>query len=122
VEPGQETIRCSINGVYLDHLFSSLEDNGQFSLTVEQIGTHETYQLKGSYAGSAEPNEADFEAHRRMTDRFAKAISVLFGFSEEASRACIPPPSVIVRFTVREVFLQTPGPGAGHRVFPPEEQ
>ena len=122
VEPDQQTIRCSINRAYLDHLFDSLEDNGQFSLTVEQIGTHETYQFKGNYAGSAEPNDADFAAHRRMTERFAKAVSVLFGHSEEDCRAYIWQPSVVVRFTVREIFLQTPGPGAGHRVFPPEGQ
>ena len=122
VEPDQQTIRCSINRAYLDQLFTSLEDNGQFSLTVEQIGTHETYQFKGSYAGSAEPNDADFAAHRRMTERFAKAVSVLFGHSEEDCRAYIWQPSVVVRFTVREIFLQTPGPGAGHRVFPPEGQ
>ncbi|HEU0008171.1 MAG TPA: hypothetical protein VFS12_19470 [Terriglobia bacterium] len=122
VEPDQQTIRCSINRAYLDQLFDSLEDNGQFSLTVEQIGTHETYQFKGNYAGSAEPNDTDFAAHRRMTERFAKAVSVLFGHSEEDCRAYIWQPSVVVRFTVREIFLQTPGPGAGHRVFPPEGQ
>lgn len=122
VEPNQQTIRCSINGSYLDHLFSSLEENGQFALTVEQIGTHETYQFKGTYAGSAEPNDADFSAHQRMTARFAKAVSLLFGHSEQDCRAFIAPPSVVVRFTVKEIFLQTPGPGAGHRVFPPEGQ
>src|SRR5690349_22215981 len=68
VEPDQQTIRCSINRAYLDHLFSSLEDNGQFSLTVEQIGTHETYQFKGNYAGSANPSETDFAAHRMMSE------------------------------------------------------
>jgi len=122
VEPDQQTIRCSINRAYLDYLFSSLEDNGQFSLTVEQIGTHETYQLKGNYAGQAEANDADFAAHQRIAERFAKAVSMLFGLSEDHCRAFISSPSVIVRFTVREIFLQTPGPGAGHRVFPPEGQ
>src|SRR5262245_23683518 len=120
VESDQRTIRCSINQAYLEHLFSSLEDNGQFSLTVEQIGTHETYQFKGNFTGSAEPNDADCAAHSRVTDRFAKAVSSLFGLSQEVCRAFIFPPSVVVRFTVREIFLQTPGPGAGHRVFPPE--
>jgi hypothetical protein len=122
VEPDQQTIRCSINRVYLDDLFSSLEDNRQFSLTVEQIGTHETYQFKGNYAGQADPNDADFAAHQRITERFAKAVSALFGLSERDCRAFISSPSVIVRFTVREIFLQTPGPGAGRRVSPPEGQ
>jgi len=122
VEPDHQTIRCTINRAYLEHLLSSLEDNGQFSLTVEQIGTHETYQLKGNYAGTAEPNAADFAAHQRMKDRFGKAVNLLFGIPEEHCRAYIWPPNVVVRFSVREIFLQTPGPGAGHRVFPPEER
>ena len=79
VESDQQTIRCSINRAYLEHLFSSLEDNGQFSLTIEQIGSHETYQFKGNFTGSAELNDADCVAYSRVTDRFAKAVSSLFG-------------------------------------------
>jgi len=121
VEPDKGTIRCSINQAYLDNLISSLQDNGQFSLTVEQIGSHETYQFKGNYVGSTQPASADLAAHQRMTDRFAKAVNQLFGVPEDNCRAYIPRPNLVVRFTVREIFLQTPGPGAGHRVFPPEE-
>jgi hypothetical protein len=121
VEPDKGTIRCSINQAYLDNLISSLQDNGQFSLTVEQIGSHETYQFKGNYVGSTQPAGADLAAHQRMTNRFAKAVNQLFGVPEDNGRAYIPRPNLVVRFTVREIFLQTPGPGAGHRVFPPEE-
>jgi len=121
VEPDKGTIRCSINQAYLDNLISSLQDNGQFSLTVEQIGSHETYQFKGNYVGSTQPASADLAAHQRMTNRFAKAVNQLFGVPEDNCRAYIPRPNLVVRFTVREIFLQTPGPGAGHRVFPPEE-
>ena len=67
------------------------------------------------------PMAADFAAHERMTNRFAKAVNQLFGLPEDSCRAYIARPSLVVRFTVREIFLQTPGPGAGHRVFPPEE-
>jgi hypothetical protein len=122
VESDKRTIRCSISQAYTDNLIRALEDNGQFALTVEQIGSHETYQFKGSYAGSTEPNDADFAAHQRMTNRFAKAVNQLFGLPEDKCRAYIARPSLVVRFTVREIFLQTPGPGAGHRVFPPEEK
>jgi Pyridoxamine 5'-phosphate oxidase len=121
VEPDKGTIRCSINQAYLDNLISSLQDNGQFSLTVEQIGSHETYQFKGNYVGSTQPASTDLAAHQRMTNRFAKAVNQLFGVPEDSCRAYIPRPSLVVRFTVQEIFLQTPGPGAGHRVCPPEE-
>jgi hypothetical protein len=121
VEPDKETIRCSINQAYSDNLMSSLQDNGQFSFTVEQIGSHETYQFKGNFVGSTQLASADLAAHQRMASRFANAVNRLFGIPEDNCRAYIPRPSLVVRFAVREIFLQTPGPGAGHRVFPPEE-
>jgi len=122
VESDQRIIRCSMHEAYTDNLFSSLEDNGQFSMTVEQIGTHETYQFKGDYVGSTQPTDADLAAHQRIKNRFAKAVNQVFGLPENICLAYIPLPSLIIRFTVREIFLQTPGPGAGRRLFPPEEK
>jgi hypothetical protein len=122
VEPDGRTIRCSIAEPYTDHLMSSLDDNGQFSLTIEQIGSHETYQFKGDYIGSASLTDSDIAAHERSKERFAKVVNQVFGFPEDICRAYILRPSVVVRFIVREIFLQTPGPGAGQRLFPPEEK
>jgi hypothetical protein len=121
VESDNRTIRCSIHEAYTDNLVSSLEGNGQFSLTIEQIGSHETYQFKGDYVGSSQPNNADLAAHQRIKNRFAKVVNQVFGLPEDICLAYISRPSLVVRFTVREIFLQTPGPGAGHRLFPPEE-
>jgi hypothetical protein len=122
VEPDKRTIRCSIAEAYKDQLISSLEDNGQFALTIEQIGSHETYQFKGDYVDSGLPTDTDIANHERITTRFAKVVSQIFGFPENICRAYILRPSIVVRFTVREIFLQTPGPGAGERLFPPEEK
>ena len=121
VESDKRTIRCSINHAYADNLIPSLEDNGQFSLTVSQVGSHETYQFKGNYVGSTQPSHDDLAAHQRIKTSFAKAVNQAFGFPENMALAYIPRPSLVVRFTVREIFLQTPGPGAGHRLFPPEK-
>jgi hypothetical protein len=122
VEPDQQTIRCSIPEAYTDHLIRSLEDNGRFSLTVEQIGSHETYQFKGNYVGSVLPGEADMAAHERARERFAKSVNQAFGLPEDMCRAYILPPSIVIRFDVREIFVQTPGPGAGQRLDPREEK
>jgi hypothetical protein len=122
VESDQRTIRCSIPEAYTDHLIPSLEGNGRFSLTVEQIGSHETYQFKGEYVGSLPPSDADMAAHRRARDRFAKSVNQVFGLPEDMCRAYILPPSIVIRFAVREIFVQTPGPGAGQRLVPPEEK
>jgi len=122
VESDKRTIRCSMHEAYTDNLFSSLEGNGQFSMTVEQIGSHETYQFKGDYVSSTEPDDADLAAHERIKKRFAKAFNQVLGFPEDVCQAYIPLPSLVIRFTVREIYLQTPGPGAGRRLFPPEEK
>ena len=41
VELDKRTIRCSVSEAYIAPLIPSLEDNGQFSLTVEKIGRSE---------------------------------------------------------------------------------
>jgi hypothetical protein len=74
VEPDKRTIRCSLPEAYTDHLISSLEDNGQFSLTIEQIGSHETYQFKGDYVGTTLVTDADIAAHERIKERFARVV------------------------------------------------
>ncbi len=120
VEPDKRTMRCSIPEAYTGSLISSLEDNGQFALTIEQIGSHETYQFKGNYVDTTPPSDADIAAHERIRERFTKVVNQVFGLPEDICRAFISRPSLVIRFTVREIFLQTPGPGAGHRLVPPE--
>jgi hypothetical protein len=122
VEPDQRTVRCSIAEGYTTPLLSSLEDNGQFSLTVEKIGSHETYQFKGEFVRDTQPSDADLVAHKRIQDRFAKVVSRFFSYPEDLCRAYIPRPGLVICFAVREIFLQTPGPGAGRRLYPPEEK
>jgi hypothetical protein len=79
VEPDQRTIRCSIAEGHTTHLLPSLEENRRFSLTVEKIGSHETYQFKGEFVHDAQPSDADLAAHKRVRDRFAKVVSRLLG-------------------------------------------
>ena len=114
--PDQQTISCLIPEEYASDLISSLEDNGQFALTVEQIGSHETYQFKGQYVDSRLINEADIAVFERCREQFARIVSVLFGLSEDACGAYILKPRMVISFKVREIFLQTPGPGAGQRL------
>jgi len=122
VESDSLTIRCSIPETDIDNLIGCLKDNGQLALTIEQIGSHETYQFKGNYISSTPPNSEDLAAHQRIKNRFAKLASQTFGLPEHIGLAFVPRPTLVVRFRVREIFEQTPGPGAGHRLFPPEEK
>lgn len=119
--PDRKTITCLVPEQFTSELVSSLEDNGQFALTVCEVPSHETYQFKGDYVDSRPTNEADvtdFEGCRR---RFAERLANLLGLPEETCRAFVSGPSIAVTFQVREIFVQTPGPAAGRRLVPREE-
>ncbi len=122
VEPDQETIACTIPEGYTGGLLESLRDNGEFTLTVEEIGPHETYQFKGTYVDAGPCTAPDLSAFEGLRDRFGSVVHSLYGIPEKACRAYIARPSVTVRFRVREIFVQTPGPGAGRRLVPAEEK
>lgn len=114
-------ISCFIPSGFTADLLSSLEDNGQFTLTVEQIGPHETYQFKGDYIDSRSFEEGDRPLYENCRERFVAACLPRFGFPEDVLRRFIFEPAIIVRFEVREVFVQTPGPSAGKRLVPAEK-
>ena len=122
IEPNQATIACSIPEGFTNSLIDSLENNGQFALTVEQIGSHETYQFKGDHVDSRPCDETDIVTFERYRERFGNFVSSRMGLSKEACYAYFIEPSIVIRFKVHEIFLQTPGPGAGQRLVPPEEK
>jgi hypothetical protein len=122
MEPDRHAMTCLVSELFSKHLISSLEDNGHFAVTIEEIGPHETYQFKGRYVSSRPCGEEDLAIYRRLRDRFAKVVSAKFGAAEEVSGAFVVEPNVAVTFEIDEIFLQTPGPGAGRRLSPPEEK
>lgn len=120
IAPDRRSLTCLIAEAFTRHLRSDLEDNGRFTVTIEEIGPHETYQFKGRCLELGAPDAEDRMACERTRERFAKVIALLFGVDEESCRTRQPDPTVAVRFAVEEIYLQTPGPGAGRRLVPPE--
>jgi hypothetical protein len=134
VGPDRQTITCLIAKVHTKNLIARLEDNKQFSLVVAGSTTgpnasvppqpamdaHECYQFKGTYLESRPPNEADLAAFRDCRERFVKVVQPLFGFTDGGAAAFTIEPGLAVTFQVREIFTQTPGPGAGRRIVPEE--
>jgi hypothetical protein len=114
------TLTALVAELFTDHLVESLEDNGEFALTVGEFPSHETYQFKGRYRSHRPLRAEDHEAIDRIRERFVKSMRHLYADAPEpALKAFIPQPSVAVEFEVSEVYLQTPGPGAGVRLVPP---
>jgi hypothetical protein len=103
-------------------LLESLQDNGAFALTVEDFPAHETYQFKGRYVRHRPVEPEDVAMVDRIRDRFIKSMKALDPVAPDSIMGTfISKPGLAVEFEVFEIYLQTPGPGAGTRLVPPAE-
>jgi hypothetical protein len=107
----------------LHSLLESLQENGELAVTVEEFPSHETYQFKGRYLHHRGLQDGDIEIVDRLRRRFVKRLRPMYPDApEEILSAFVSPPTLAVEFEVLEIYLQTPGPGAGTRLIPPAEQ
>jgi hypothetical protein len=112
----RRTIACLIARGFTDQLAPAIEDNGRFALTVCEVPSHETYQFKCGVLGSRPIEPADRIVFELFRDRLIDRLSAAFGFAPATLRAYLPQPALALALEVREIYLQTPGPGAGARV------
>jgi hypothetical protein len=119
VDPSGRTLTVFMTEVAAPRLMEALLDNGLIALTFEEIGTHETYQIKGRYLTHRPVAPAEIEIADTMRERFARSVRSVY--DEQATvlmAASIPAPTLAIEVGVNEVFVQTPGPGAGARIAP----
>ena len=103
------------------HLIESLEDNGQVAVTIEEYPEHEAYQFKGRYLRHRPAETRDIEVTQRIREDFMRSVLPIAGeVAVRALRAFVQLPALAVDVDVREVYVQTPGPGAGARLVPGE--
>jgi len=115
------TLTALIAEVSRPHLLEALLENGQFSMTIEEYPAHEAYQFKGRYVRHRPVGPSDVEAVDRARERFMRVVRSFYPpEAEHAFQAFIPEPGIAIEFEVREIFVQTPGPGAGARLVPAE--
>ena len=103
---------------WANRLVESLLDNGAIAVTIQEAGTHETYQFKGRYLSHRPVQPAEIAIATLARERFVKGLHVSDERLASLVRASIPAPSLAVDIEVHEVFVQTPGPGAGSRIAP----
>jgi hypothetical protein len=116
-----KSIVCLFPEAFTAGLESALRDNGEVAFTVSQVPSHETYQLKGKWIESGPIDGVDFRLYELCRERAVARISQLLGIEPATLRESVLPPTLRIRFDVREIFDQTPGPGAGRRIVPLEE-
>lgn len=119
----QRTMTIMLPDEFLAQLVESLQHNGELAVTVEEFPSHETYQFKGHYLHHRAIQDDDAESVERVRRRFVRSMRPLLPDApEDVLSAFVSPPSLAVEFEVREIYLQTPGPGAGTRLIPPMEK
>lgn len=116
------TITAFVPEAFTPHLLEALRGNGALALTIDEFPSHETYQFKGRYLRHRAVEPEDLELVDRIRSRFFKSLKPVFvDAPEDVLKAYVLRPSLAVEFDVQEIYLQTPGPGAGTRLIPPQE-
>ena len=116
VPADRETVTFFVPQARSARLLSDLQDNARVALAVA-LASHEAYQLKGTYLSSRPAGDEEIalqETYR--TKLFAAARQA--GFPDDIARPLTLGfayrPGVAITFRVEEIFVQTPGPGAGN--------
>jgi hypothetical protein len=97
-----------------------LAENGLYALVFSRPTDHRSIQLKGSMLSIAEADES----YRPELDRYLATYGgelELIGIPASIIRRLTTWPCWAIELEVREIFEQTPGPGAGARIEAPRE-
>jgi hypothetical protein len=123
IDAAGRTLTAFIPELSAARLLEEVRDHGPIAITFEEVGTHETYQIKGRYVSHRPVRPAEIDIANRVRDRFTKGVRALFSDERLTAlvKASVPTPSLAVEIEVHEVFVQTPGPGAGARIAPPPD-
>lgn len=103
--------------VYLPQVLAAptcrnLEDNGEVAVSLIRPSDMKAVQLKGKSLGVRPSTENDRELQLIYRAALIEQMAAV-GIPRCATRRLVWWPSLALEITVREVFLQTPGPAAG---------
>jgi hypothetical protein len=119
----QRTMTILFPDEFVPRFLESLQQSGELAVTIEEFPSHETYQFKGHYLRHRQVLHGDVEIVDRIRQRFVKSMrTILADRPEDVLKAFVSPPALAIDFEVFEIFLQTPGPGAGTRLIPAIER
>jgi hypothetical protein len=111
------TVTCFVPESRAARVLSDLQDNGRIAFGFGWT-SHEAYQFKGTYLSSRPTTDEDVARQEAYRKRLLAAVRQVY--PEEIARplvlGCAYRPGVAITFRVEEVFVQTPGPGAGTKI------
>ncbi len=112
VEGDGQELTVFVPAALSDLPLRNLRDNGQMALSAVRPTDNRALQIKGLWLGERRTDDAD----RAFLTRYREALTEelgLVGVPRSMWRRVIWWPAVALRMETREVFVQTPGPGAG---------
>jgi hypothetical protein len=115
VHDDRQTVTVFVPTARSGRVLRDLTGNGRIAVGLA-LASHESYQLKGTYISSRPTDDTD--RARQEARRAALLESALeAGYPETIARplalGLAITPGVAITFRAEQVFLQTPGPGAG---------
>ena len=112
----RETVTLFVPESRSTRILGDLQDNGRVALAIA-LASHEAYQLKGTYRSSRPTGDEDIalqEAYRAKLFAAARQAGYPDEIAGPLTLGFAYRPGVAITFRVEEIFLQTPGPGAGN--------
>lgn len=94
---------------------ANVRDNGELAVTVVRVTDNRSLQLKGKVIAVRTPTEDERRFQAGYMERLTAELT-LVGVPRSVGARMIWWPSVALDFEIRDLFDQTPGPGAGRRV------
>ncbi|MBI4641101.1 MAG: pyridoxamine 5'-phosphate oxidase family protein [Candidatus Tectomicrobia bacterium] len=116
VNADRETITFFVHEPQSERMLRNLKENGRVALVAAEMPSHETYQFKGAYLSSRKSDDKDLalqESYRQTLISHFKQFEEMW---EEYWRGIAYTPGVAVTFQIEQIFVQTPGPGAGSKI------
>ncbi|HEY6562475.1 MAG TPA: pyridoxamine 5'-phosphate oxidase family protein [Polyangiaceae bacterium] len=115
VAADRQSMTLFLSEVMAGRTLENLRDNGEIAVSFSRPIDHRSLQVKGRVTALRPAMEED----RSLQDRYLIAYVeqlYLVGLPRSLARRVRSWPSVAVSLQIADVFVQTPGPGAGRRV------
>jgi len=101
----------------LEENLANMAANGEVAVTLIRPSDFKAVQVKGKAVGVRPSNETDMEFQRIFRSALIEQFEIV-GIPRSTTRRFVWWPSQAVDISVRDVFVQTPGPRAGERLSP----
>lgn len=97
------------------HTVTDVAVNPRVAVLVSHPLDHRSFQMKGQVTKVSPASEGERAHVERYLERFARQLETV-GMPYEVVGMLSHWPALALEFSVEELYLQTPGPGAGQRL------